>query len=183
MKLTPELPDGETTPRIGLQWSPDFMFDDRGLTHIVHQSPAEQIRISAKAIANTIDAVTSRKSDVGVQHMGGPVMMMRVYYNLFQQPSAWMMVLWFSVILNVNLALLNMLPIPVLDGGHIVLAIIEGIRRKPVNLRVLEWVQTACALVIIGFMIFVTFFDVGELFGGGKDKMKFKNRPAAESPK
>jgi regulator of sigma E protease len=36
-------------------------------------------------------------------------------------------------LLNVNLALLNMLPLPVLDGGHITLAILEGIRRKPVT--------------------------------------------------
>jgi len=52
----------------------------------------------------------------------------------------------FSVLINVNTALLNLLPFPVLDGGHITLAIIEGIRRKPINVRVLEFVQTACAL-------------------------------------
>ena len=51
-----------------------------------------------------------------------------------------------------NLAILNMLPIPVLDGGHIVLAIIEAVRRKPVNMQVLEFVQTACAVLIIGYM-------------------------------
>ena len=48
------------------------------------------------------------------------------------------------MILNVNLAIINMLPIPVLDGGHIVLALIESVRRKPVNTRVLEIVQTGC---------------------------------------
>jgi len=48
----------------------------------------------------------------------------------------------------------------VLDGGHITIAIIEWIRRKPVNIRVLEFVQTACALLLIGYMLYVTFFDV-----------------------
>ena len=67
------------------------------------------------------------------------------------------------MILNVNLAILNMLPIPVLDGGHIVLAIIESIRRKPVNMRVLEVVQTSCAVVIIVYMLYITFFDVQDL--------------------
>ena len=62
------------------------------------------------------------------------------------------MALWFSVILNVNLAIINMLPIPVLDGGHIVLALIEAVRRKPVNMRVLEVIQTGCAVLIIGYM-------------------------------
>jgi regulator of sigma E protease len=63
----------------------------------------------------------------------------------------------------VNLAILNMLPIPVLDGGHIVLAIIESLRRKPVNMRVLEVVQTSCAVLIIGYMLYITFFDVQDL--------------------
>ena len=90
------------------------------------------------------------------------------------------MALWFSVLLNVNLALLNMLPLPVLDGGHITLAIIEAVRRKPANLKVVEWIQTACALLIIGFMLFVTFFDVQDLFGG-KDRNKFRyTTPAAQ---
>jgi regulator of sigma E protease len=56
-----------------------------------------------------------------------------------------------------------MLPIPVLDGGHIVLAIIESLRRKPVNMRVLEFVQTSCAVLIIGYMLYITFFDVQDL--------------------
>ena len=56
-----------------------------------------------------------------------------------------------------------MLPIPVLDGGHIVLAIIESVRRKPVNMRVLEVVQTSCAALIIGYMLYITFFDVQDL--------------------
>ncbi|HEX8280584.1 MAG TPA: site-2 protease family protein, partial [Chthoniobacterales bacterium] len=86
----------------------------------------------------------------------------------------------FSVILNVNLAILNMLPIPVLDGGHIVLAIIESIRRKPVNIRVLEFVQTGCAVLIIGYMAYVSFFDIGDLFG--RDAETTRSAPAASSP-
>jgi regulator of sigma E protease len=71
--------------------------------------------------------------------------------------------LWFSVILNVNLAILNMLPIPVLDGGHIVLGIIESIRRRPLNTRVLEMVQGVCTALIIGVIIYTTFYDFQDL--------------------
>ena len=155
-------------------------FDSYGRGETRHPPVAEQIKLSVGAIVNTLGAVTSSKSDVSVQHMGGPVMMMRIYYMLFEQPEGWKMALWFSVLLNVNLALLNMLPLPVLDGGHITLAIIEAVRRKPANVKVLEWIQTACALLIIGFMLFVTFFDVQDLFGG-KDRNKFRyTTPAAQ---
>ena len=90
-------------------------------------------------------------------------MIVKIYYMLFESDNGWKLALWFSVILNVNLAILNMLPIPVLDGGHIVLALIEGVRRKPVNMRVLEVIQTSCAVVIIGYMLYITFFDVQDL--------------------
>jgi regulator of sigma E protease len=56
-----------------------------------------------------------------------------------------------------------MLPIPVLDGGHIVLALIESVRRRPVNIRVLEFVQTGFAVLIIGYMLYVTFYDAQDL--------------------
>jgi regulator of sigma E protease len=154
-----------------------------GKGRTVHQPPLEQIQVSVGAIISTIDAVASSKSDVKLQHMGGPVMMMNVYYRLFQQDEGWKLALWFSVLLNVNLAMLNMLPLPVLDGGHITLAILESIRKKPVNIRLLEWVQTACALLIIGFMLFITFYDVQDVFGGGGSRNKFQYANPAEAGK
>ena len=71
--------------------------------------------------------------------------------------------------------MLNLLPIPVLDGGHIVLAIIESVRRKPVNMRVLEIIQTGCAVLIIGFMVYIAFFDEQDLFGRSGPKFVPKN--------
>jgi len=62
-------------------------------------------------------------------------------------------------VLNVNLALINLLPIPVLDGGHILLALIEAVRRKPINVRILNWIQTACAVLVIGYILYLSFYD------------------------
>lgn len=89
-------------------------------------------------------------------------MIIRVYKNLFEAPEGWRLVIWFSVVLNVNLALLNLLPFPVLDGGHITLAMVEAIRRRPVSGRLLIYVQNGCALVLIGFMLYIAFFDTGD---------------------
>ncbi|MGB8168432.1 MAG: RIP metalloprotease RseP [Chthoniobacteraceae bacterium] len=156
-----------------------------GKYRVVHPGPLEQLRAGVMSIVNTLDAVLSRKSGISVQHMGGPVMMMNAYYTMLSSPEGLRMALWFSVVLNVNLALLNMLPIPVLDGGHITLAIVEAIRRKPVNVKFLEFVQTGCALMIIGFMVFIAFFDVQDLpFVGGKSSgVKFQKAPASEIAK
>lgn len=127
-----------------------------------YPTPWRQVKDAVQAIGNMIGALFSSKSDVKVQHFSGPVGIMKVYSQLFDLPEGWKLAISFSVFFNVNLALLNMLPFPVLDGGHITLAIAEAVRRKPVNPRGLEMVQTACAVMIIGFMVYVTFFDLGE---------------------
>lgn len=170
--MQPVLMGEEKTPRIGIAW------DSGGRMTIAHPGPIEQVYNSITSTLTTIGAVASPKSDVKLQHLSGPVGIGRIYYLLFQSERGWQLALWFSVILNVNLAILNMLPIPVLDGGHIVLAIIESIRRKPVNIRILEFVQTGCAVLIIGYMAYVSFFDIGDLFGRERAEPK---RPAAEA--
>ena len=107
-------------------------------------------------------------------------MIVRLYYNLFQSEDGWRMVLWFSVVLNVNLALLNMLPFPVLDGGHILLALIEVVRRRPVSAKILQALQTACALVLIGFMLFLAFYDTGDWVRSAR---KNREQPLVFAPK
>src|SRR5206468_1503202 len=134
-----------------------------GIMSISHPNPVEQVYNSVTSTLDTIGAVASPRSDVKLQHLSGPLGIFRIYYLLFENERGWQLALWFSVILNVNLAILNMLPIPVLDGGHIVLALVEAVRRKPVNICVLEVVQTSCAVVIIGYMLYITFFDVQDL--------------------
>ena len=167
--------DGAMKPRIGIQW------DTTGIMSISHPNPVEQVYNSVAGTLKTIGAVASPKSDVRLQHLSGPVGIGRIYYLLFQSERGWQLALWFSVILNVNLAILNMLPIPVLDGGHIVLAIIESVRRRPVNMRVLEVIQTSCAALIIGYMLYITFFDVQDLPFVRKKLDQMESQPPAKN--
>ena len=156
--ITPVLPLSPTNayPLLGiLAWQGETN------TTLIHPSPVEQLKMSAGQIFNTFGALFS-KGEIGVQQLGGAVMIIRVYSNLFQDEDGWRRVLWFSVILNVNLALLNMLPLPVLDGGHITLSLIEWIRRRPVSGKILEKIQTGFAALLITFMIYIAFFDTGD---------------------
>ncbi|HEV2391694.1 MAG TPA: RIP metalloprotease RseP [Verrucomicrobiae bacterium] len=136
----------------------------QGLTNVtlVHPGPFDQVRESTGQILATLGAVFSHKGDIGVQQLGGAVMIIRLYTNLFESPDGWRQVLWWSVVINVNLALLNLLPFPVLDGGHVALALLEAVRRRPISARVLQYLQTACAVILIGFMLFIAFFDTGD---------------------
>jgi len=78
-----------------------------------------------------------------------------VYVNLDYR-----LALSFLVLLNINLAIINILPIPVLDGGHILMSIIEKIRRRPLDIRFIEYVTTGFAVLLISFMLYVSFFDI-----------------------
>jgi regulator of sigma E protease len=155
VKPTPLPTEGKMQPRIGIQW-------DTNLT-VSHPSPLELVHNSVTSTLNTLGAVISPKSDVKLQHLSGPVGIGRIYFLFFQSEHGWQLVLWLSVVLNVNLAILNMLPIPVLDGGHILFGLIESIRRKPMNIRLLEYVQGVCTLLIVGLIVYITFFDIQDI--------------------
>jgi len=157
IKVTPRIPQGESKPRLGIYW------DERGLVSLSHPNPFTQIRNSVTTMWETMSAVMRPHSEITVQHLSGPIGIMRIYYMLFESPMGWQLALWFSVVLNVNLALLNLLPLPVLDGGHILLACFEWMIGKQVQHRLLEWIQSGCAAILIGFMIYVTFFDLLDL--------------------
>jgi regulator of sigma E protease len=184
VRLLPATPDGQNKPIIGIGFAPDpegIVWDGGGKMTVVHISPIEQIYAAVETIGNTIGALLSPQSDIKLQHISGPIMIMQTYYRLFDSDFGWQLALWFSVVFNVNLALINLLPIPILDGGHIVLAMIEGIRRRPINIRVLEVVQGACALLLIGFMLYVSFYDAQDLPWNSNHKAKF-SVPARPAP-
>jgi regulator of sigma E protease len=175
--LTPELPLKPTNsfPMLGImEWQ-------EGTNSLLeHPTPLDQIQSSVGMIFATVGAITSPKSHIGVQQLGGAVMIVRVYSNLFQDKDGWRRVLWFSVILNVNLALLNMLPLPVLDGGHIVLALIEFLRRRPISARVLNNIQSGFAMLLIGFMLYIAFFDTSDWVRSARDHEPQVVFPAAK---
>lgn len=166
--LTPRVPDLRppeyNRPMVGIEWHAT------GERKLAYPPVSEQVSDAARSMFSMIGKLVSGNSDISPAHMSGPVGIGRVYYNLLQDPAALLQILWFSVVLNINLAIMNMLPFPVLDGGHITMAIAEGLRRKPLHSRAIEWVQTACALMLFGFIFFVTFKDLGDIFIGGSKK-------------
>ena len=152
--------EANNRPMIGLAW------DLTGDTELVRATPMDQIKDGLKTMGNTLGAVFSPKSDISAKHLSGPVGIMNLYYRLFEDKDGWRRALWFSVILNINLGIMNLLPLPVLDGGHITMAILEAIRKRPLSKRLLDVSYGGCAILLMGFMLFITGFDVKALFWG-----------------
>ncbi|MCF7674704.1 MAG: RIP metalloprotease RseP [Akkermansiaceae bacterium] len=140
---------------------------------IVHPDPWTQVQTSLSMMWTTITSVAAPDSNIGIDHLSGPVGIAKHQFALLKSEFPWQRLLAFMVLFNVNLAVLNMLPFPVLDGGHITLAVMESIARRPVKARILEVVQTAFALLLMGLMLYVTTKDIGDGIGGGGEEVVF----------
>lgn len=114
-------------PILGVSW--DLSSVGRDVT--VHPSPWAQIKQSLKWMGDTLAKVVAPGSSVGVEHLSGPVGIANQFYKMFSLEEGWKLALWFSVVLNVNLAVLNILPLPVVDGGHVVMNAIELVSGVP----------------------------------------------------
>ncbi|RTZ64249.1 MAG: RIP metalloprotease RseP [Verrucomicrobia bacterium] len=122
-------------------------------------TPWENISEVGSLMWRTLYALFHKaETGVSVSDLSGPVgilamigAMVKIDYRL---------ALNFLVLLNVNLAILNMLPIPVLDGGHTIMGLIEGIFRRKIPVKIQEWSTTIFAVLLISLMLYVTFHDV-----------------------
>jgi len=168
VEITPERPKQpkDADPQIGVMWDARAGVD----TRIVNPGPFEQVGDSVNMMWVTISNLVNPKSEVGVSHLSGPAGIGNLMFQFLKMEDGWRRILAFMVLFNVNLAILNMLPMPVLDGGHITLALLEKAAGKPVSTKPLEIIQTACALALISLMLFVTSKDLPEIFGGRGDE-------------
>ncbi|MCH8474383.1 MAG: RIP metalloprotease RseP [Opitutales bacterium] len=132
-------------------------FTPKQVSDIVHLNPIEQVDTARKRVFQTLASLVNPASDVGLRHLSGPVGITRIFYLLAQ--TDFRQLLWFTIFINVNLAILNLLPIPVLDGGHMVFATIQKIRGKPLPASVIGALQGTFMLLLLFMMLYVTYFD------------------------
>ena len=150
---------------------------------ITNPNPVEQVSEVLTLMGRTISGLAnSSKTKVSARALSGPAGIFSYLAKFVRDDLR--LALSFLVLLNINLAILNLLPIPVLDGGHIVMAIIEQIRGRPISARLVEYTTTAFAVLLISFMVYVTFFDIKRVtryFGAMfDDKIEYQDKGATD---
>ena len=102
---------------------------------------------------------------VPLESMGGPI---RIAKEIHQQTASGSLsgVLMLAAFISLNLGLLNLLPIPVLDGGHIAFLFFEMVRRKPASEKLQEISTRIGVAFLLGLMIFVTYNDITKWIQG-----------------
>lgn len=96
-----------------------------------------------------------------LDELGGPIRIAQLSGQVAQDGAV--SLLYFMAALSVNLALINLLPIPVLDGGHLLLYAIEAVTRRPLNKRIVEYAFRAGIVFVLGLMLLATWNDLKSL--------------------
>ncbi len=113
-------------------------------------------RLTVLSIGKLITGTLSTKT------LGGPIMIAEMAGE--QAKAGMTNLIFFIAVLSINLAVLNFLPIPVLDGGHLLFFGVEAIIGRPINTRMREIAQQAGVFILIMLMIFVFYNDITRIF-------------------
>jgi regulator of sigma E protease len=100
--------------------------------------------------------------DISSKNIGGPLTIAKISGEAAAQGPA--NVIFLIALLSINLGVLNLLPIPILDGGHLLFFLIEGILRKPLGERQRELAQQVGLVLLVGVMIFAFWNDLERIF-------------------
>lgn len=118
-----------------------------------------QVRNDVKRVGTTL--VKLIRGKISPTNLGGPGTIAMAATSEASQGTS--RLLLFLTFLSANLAIVNFLPIPILDGGHMMFLAYEGIFRRPVSERVQVVLTYAGLIMILGLMLFVIFLDVGRI--------------------
>ena len=123
------------------------------------QAVASAVAGTGRSISMTIEGlgqiITGRRS---VKDLGGPLKIAK--FSGEQASLGLLPFLLFVATVSINLGFINLLPVPMLDGGHLLFYAIEGVRRRPLPPRAVEWAFRTGLAALLALMIFVTLNDL-----------------------
>ena len=119
---------------------------------------SDMLALTWKSFVKLIERV------VPLDQVGGPIMIMQMVSKQAHEGIAGVLAL--AALISINLGVLNLLPIPVLDGGQIVFCLWEMIFRRPINARVQEYAMRAGLALLVGLMLLATYNDIWRIVKG-----------------
>jgi len=151
--------DVEQRYMIGIMKDDALVYEDAGIVEAFKNSCLQTwmyISLTVMGFVKIIQQV------VPASEIGGPILIAQIAGE--QMRAGWLNLIYFMGLLSVNLGILNLLPIPVLDGGHLVFLTLEGLRRKPMDERAQIFAQQVGIGLLGTLMIFVFYNDIVRLF-------------------
>ena len=145
---------------------------------MIRTPPWVQVWEKAVSTGRTLQSVLSPNSNIGINKLSGPVGIGKIYWDAAQAGIRY--VLWIAILVNVNLAIFNLLPIPVLDGGHMLFATIGKIRGRALPVNFIAAAQSIFIVLLFTMIIYVSVHDVGRIVRDNRSEAPAK--PTAPEP-
>lgn len=156
--------DGTKALTIGAQFSMAIK--------MIYPTPWKQIEKNFTIMYRVLSGLINPNSDLGLAHMSGPPGIARILYETAQVDIR--LVIWFVIIINVNLAFFNLLPIPVLDGGHMLFATIGKLRGRALPPAFVATAQSTFMILLFSLLIYVSFKDIGRWNRDSRDERDYR---------
>lgn len=144
---------------IGITASGDVFTKDLNIFQSFSESLNQTYQITVLTIKGVVKLI---QGTVSPKTLGGPIMIAQMAGQQAKEGVA--NLTFFIALISINLAILNFLPIPVLDGGHLLFFFIEAVIGRPVSIKVREIAQQAGIFVLILLMIYVFYNDIARVF-------------------
>ena len=151
----------EAAGKVGVLMRPRMVYHRFPVSEILPQI-AHQMRGDFTLMYDTISGLV--RAEVSPRELGGPIMIAQVTTTMAQRGWVWLFEI--TALISINLAVINLLPLPVLDGGQVVMNLIEAVRRKPIDLRVQEKIQFVGVCLLLTLMVAVTYNDISRIVSG-----------------
>jgi regulator of sigma E protease len=139
---------------LGVRGGQPVVEQRRGLS-IIGYAVEDTIHLTRTMIDTLVQVVTGARS---VKELGGPLKIAQ--FSGQQASMGWPAFVQFIALISINLGFINLLPVPMLDGGHLFLYAIEGVRRRPLAPKVQEWAFMSGFALLVSLMLFLTFNDL-----------------------
>ncbi len=123
-----------------------------------HTNPFQQLSSQVVMTVRTLWSLIHPNSDIGISKLSGPIGIGKIYWDASE--AGFRYVLWIAILVNVNLAIFNLLPIPVLDGGHMLFATIGRLRGQALPVNFIAATQSIFIVLLFTMIIYVSVFDV-----------------------
>ena len=126
--------------------------------------PFKQTGDASLQIIKTLRQLFRKNSSIGIRDLSGPVGIFNLFTRLVQGPDAMYNILYWTGLISVNLGIINLLPLPALDGGRIAFLIYEAITRKKPTPKVENTINTVGLIILLAFSVFIVISDIIKCF-------------------
>lgn len=157
-----------------LEPHPGLLF--RRLAYLERIDPLTRLWRDVRQTWRVLLALLSPHSDLGLSKLSGPIGIGYVLFKTALLDFRYLLAL--TVLININLALLNLLPLPVLDGGHMAFATLAKLRGRPLPERWIVAAQGTFMILILSLVLYVTLFDLLRVRRQERDEAQWEERRA-----